>query len=801
MKLKSTLGLLLLFWYCLGFGQEVSLLNQFNGRFDYTAIGNTLNTAENGGGAPCEILTSSSADLLLEPDQVVINALLYWAGSGQGDFDVELNGIEIRPDRTFALELDDVRSFFAAVTDITELVQSIGSDTYTLSELDLSEIIDTYCPTGTNFAGWSIVIVYEDPDLPLNQLNVYEGLERVPETISIELESLNVLDDEGAKIGFLAWEGDAALSVTETLTINGDVISNPPLNPADNAFNSTNSFTGSDVLYNMDIDFYSIEDNIEPGDTSAVIQLTSGQDFVMINNIVTVLNSQLPDATATIDSVVDPACGVRQLEVDFTIYNLNSTDVLPEGTPIAFYADAVLIGTAVTLTELPIEGQESQSIVLNIPEAVPNEFDLRIVADDTGSGVGIVSELNELNNEAELPIRLLKFPEFPTPQNLERCDAFGEERFDLNTALPGIDDSLVLTFHESEADANTGENPIVDPNDYLPISNPQTIYVRVANSDCFSVDFFEIQVIVCPLPDATVQLPDPIIACRGRVLTFDLRVANTEGTAPLAAGTPIALYADGTFILGLDTPTAIPVGGVIDLEVALILDPDLPDSFSLLAVADDLGDGNSIIEELDETNNTFKANVNFQSIPQLPPLTDQLACDVGFDSAEFDLTQEVEPLLQEFGGTIRYYTSASDALIGINPIVNTQRFNNTQNPQEIFVRVDNEICFDIASFTVRVENCPPLIPQGFSPNADGINDTFEIQGLLDIFPDHRLEIYSRSGNLIFVGTNQTGHWNGIPNRGLARGEKVVPPGVYYYVLFLADENFDTFSGWLYLNRD
>ncbi|MDC7998860.1 gliding motility-associated C-terminal domain-containing protein [Gilvibacter sediminis] len=801
MKLKFTLGLLLLFWYCLGFGQEVSLLNQFNGRFDYTAIGNTLNTSENGGGAPCEILTSSSADLFLEPDQTVINALLYWAGSGDGDFEVQLNGNEIRPDRTFALELDEARSFFAAVTDVTELVQSIGSDTYTLSELDLSEIIETYCPTGTNFAGWSIVIVFEDPDLPLNQLNVYEGLERVPDMISIELESLNVLDDEGAKIGFLAWEGDAALSVTETLTINGDVISNPPLNPADNAFNSTNSFTGSDVLYNMDIDFYSIEDNIEPGDTSAVIQLTSGQDFVMINNIVTVLNSQLPDATATIDSVVDPACGIRQLEVDFTIYNENSTDVLPAATPIAFYADAVLIGSAATVTELPIDGQESQSIVLNIPDVVPNEFNLRIVADDNGSGVSTVAELNELNNEAELPIRLLKFPEFPTPQNLERCDAVGDERFDLNTAMTGIDAELILSFHESEADANSGDNPIVEPSNYLPSSNPQTIYVRVANADCFVVDSFEIEVIICPLPDATVSLPDPIIACRGRVLSFELRVSNTDGTAPLPAGTPIALYADGAFILGLDTPTSVPLGGFIDIEISLILDPELPDSFSLLAVADDLGDGNSIIEELDETNNTFKSNVNFQSIPQLPELPNQLACDQGFDSAEFDLTNEVELLLQEFGGTIRYYTSASDALIGINPIVNTQRFTNTTNPQEIFVRVDNEICFDISSFELRVENCPPLIPQGFSPNTDGINDTFEIQGLLDIFPDHRLEIYSRLGNLIFVGSNETGHWNGIPNRGLAQSNEVVPPGVYYYVLFLADENFDTLSGWLYLNRD
>ena len=62
-----------------------------------------------------------------------------------------------------------------------------------------------------------------------------------------------------------------------------------------NAFNSTNSVTGSNTLYNMDLDIYNIQNNISVGDTSANISLTSSQDYVMINAIVTKLNSQLPD--------------------------------------------------------------------------------------------------------------------------------------------------------------------------------------------------------------------------------------------------------------------------------------------------------------------------------------------------------------------------------------------------------------------------------------------------------------------------------------------------------------------------
>ena len=308
--------------------QNVTLYQQFNGRYDYTAIGNTMNLQENGPGTNCDILTSSSSTLTLNSNQTVIAAYLYWAGSGNGDLEVSLNGIDITAERTFSDALDDTRVFFAAFADVTAIIQNQGSSTYTLSDLDISAIIPPYCPTGTNFAGWAITVIYEDPTLPLNQLNVYDGLQSVPTNLTIVLDNLNVLDNEGAKIGFISWEGDSSLAVTETLTINGNVIGNLPLNPPNNAFNGTNSFTEESNLYNMDIDFYYIQNNINIGDTSAVIELTSGQDFVMINNVITVLNSQLPDASVLIDDILN-VCNNRTIDLQFTVFNNNSTDTLP----------------------------------------------------------------------------------------------------------------------------------------------------------------------------------------------------------------------------------------------------------------------------------------------------------------------------------------------------------------------------------------------------------------------------------------------------------------------------------------
>jgi hypothetical protein len=281
------------------FGQDVSLFQQFNGRYDFVFIGNTLNPIENSFQTTAAVLTSSSAQLSLNANDQIEKAYLYWAGCGPGDFDVKLNGQTIRADRTFILQRvvsNLIFDYFSAFKEVTDQVQATGNGNYTLSDLDVSASIDFHSQRSTNFAGWAIIVIYKNPSLTLNQLNVYDGMQAVPDEINITLNSLNVIDNNDAKIGFLAWEGDSGIAVNETLRINGTSIGNPPLNPVNNAFNGTNSMTNSNVLYNMDLDVYPIQNNISIGDTSAQIQLTSSQDFVMINAIVTKLNSQLPDA-------------------------------------------------------------------------------------------------------------------------------------------------------------------------------------------------------------------------------------------------------------------------------------------------------------------------------------------------------------------------------------------------------------------------------------------------------------------------------------------------------------------------
>lgn len=788
--------------------QDISLYEQFNGRYDYLSFGNTLNTGENTGQdppTPCEILTESSADFALQPGQTLVAAFLYWAGSSPiGDYDILFNGAPMTAERTFTLVQNGGLVYFAAFVDITSYLQSNGNANYTLSEFDITADIDTYCGNTTNFGGWAVTVIYEDPALPLNQVNIFDGLESVSGTnpvLTIELDNLNVLDNTGAKIGFLSWEGDASLAVMETLKVNGNIISNPPLNPPDNQFNSTNSFTNSDQLYNMDIDFYNIESNIQPGDISATIELTSGQDFVMINNVVTVLNTELPDATIEIDEVVGGTeCGNRELEVAYTVYNVNSTDELPANVPIAFYANTTLVGQAATTMVLPINGSESGTITLTIPVGLLADFELKAVVDDNGSGIGTVAELHEDNNEYRLDFHLLVFPEVAAISNIVLCDVVGTEVFDLTEATAQVNPIYDISYHETEDDANNNTNAIPNPEAYENIENPQVIYVRVANPDCFVLRQFTIEVIPCPLPDATVVIDDNLNACRQRELRVMYTVFNVKCTGPLPAQTPIAFYVDGALVAISQTVTTIPIGGNEPGEIVLSIPDETQDQFIIRAVVDDIGNGNGIVEELNENNNVFDIDVEFETIPPIGELPDLLVCDEGMNTGTFDLTQQHEYISTDSNDVITYFTTYENAVANENPISDPGAYVNGADPQLIYVRLENEICFTIGEFLLTTGKCPPWIPDGFSPNGDTINDVFEISGLLDVFENFELQIFSREGNRIHTGHNADGFWDGIATEGLLFNGSLVPVGTYYYVLQLNNSKFpNPYLGFIYIN--
>jgi gliding motility-associated-like protein len=98
---------------------------------------------------------------------------------------------------------------------------------------------------------------------------------------------------------------------------------------------------------------------------------------------------------------------------------------------------------------------------------------------------------------------------------------------------------------------------------------------------------------------------------------------------------------------------------------------------------------------------------------------------------------------------------------------------------------------DSAIVKIEVKCVKLFIYNGFSPNGDGINDFFRIEGIED-YPNNDLTIYNRWGNLVYQTEGYNNTWD-----GMWQGHNL-PDGTYFYLL--NDGEGNTFSGYLQLNR-
>jgi gliding motility-associated-like protein len=85
------------------------------------------------------------------------------------------------------------------------------------------------------------------------------------------------------------------------------------------------------------------------------------------------------------------------------------------------------------------------------------------------------------------------------------------------------------------------------------------------------------------------------------------------------------------------------------------------------------------------------------------------------------------------------------------------------------------------------------IPNVFTPNGDGINDTWSILQL-ESYPDVRVTVCNRYGQQVFLSNGYGTEWDGSVNG------QPVPAGTYYYVIDLRLSVPFRYSGWLEIIR-
>ena len=332
--------------------------------------------------------------------------------------------------------------------------------------------------------------------------------------------------------------------------------------------------------------------------------------------------------------------------------------------------------------------------------------------------------------------------------NLSYCDDDSDgddtngflQNIDLDSQITDIlgalqdPDDFTVTFHETQADASAGTDALSSPYTNT-TADQQTIFVRVVNDDTLCVnDDFTFDVIINPLPDFKVTSPQ-IVCLSGPPLTLFVEnpaaVYDYVWTAPNgneSFGSQITIESGGLYTVTATTTNGTLCTRTREIEVnesiaATITDADV-------TIVDD-SENNSI--SIDPTN-------------------------LGIGDYQY-------ALINEDG----LQTSFQDIPL----------FENLAGGVYTIVVEDKNGCRPNATLEVSVIEYPKF----FTPNNDGINDTWAIKGANSTFyPNAQINIFNRFGKVVAQIEVDTPGWTGT------YGGKTLPSDDYWFSIILVDRN-------------
>jgi gliding motility-associated-like protein len=108
-------------------------------------------------------------------------------------------------------------------------------------------------------------------------------------------------------------------------------------------------------------------------------------------------------------------------------------------------------------------------------------------------------------------------------------------------------------------------------------------------------------------------------------------------------------------------------------------------------------------------------------------------------------------------------------------------FQNLSSGPHTITLEDQNQCF--LSFEVILESEVPEIeiPNGFTPNGDGMNDIWELSDLSELYPNMQIQVFNRWGQMVFSSKGYSNPWNG------KRHGQDLPTATYYYIIALSND--------------
>jgi gliding motility-associated-like protein len=303
------------------------------------------------------------------------------------------------------------------------------------------------------------------------------------------------------------------------------------------------------------------------------------------------------------------------------------------------------------------------------------------------------------------------------------------------------------------------------------------------------------------LPDAQIAIDKVDVKCNSKEIIVHYTASNFDSTKPLPAAVPIAIYINDVLAATTQTQNQIDIGGIESGTLVLQIPDAIASPFDIRFEIDNNGNGIGQVAEIIENNNSSSRNVSLVAYNQLQPLSDLTSCNEGFGSGTFDFSVYEQSIKQNPTDVVSFYNSIDDLQNNDNPILDSSHYEANTTPSTIFVKVDNGSCFQSTSFNLKTTKCQPIVYNYVSANDDGINDTFTIKGLRDVFTNFKLEVYNRWGKLVWTGNNNTSNWDGKAANGIVLDKSEITDGTYFYSLELNDADFPApLYGFLFLNH-
>ncbi len=370
--------------------------------------------------------------------------------------------------------------------------------------------------------------------------------------------------------------------------------------------------------------------------------------------------------------------------------------------------------------------------------ALPNSY-TNVTPNAETIYIRVVNNTTGCVNTGALPLAVEPYATATGPQTFNQCDSYadpydGVELIDLTTYAPAILNGqnpavFIVSYYTSLADAQAGNNALTlaEAQAYETDANTDTIWVKVENSSNLITPFCNA---ITTIALTIEPLPEPIISSPTNNICVDYATNVLLSGLTLNSGLTTPNY---TFVWSLGG-TVIPGATASTYDITTVA----PGDYTVVATS------TSSLACVSNVSNTFTV---IQSGPA------QFSVPAYTVSNPFEDNQVIVVNVVGFG---QYEFSLDDGPFQINNV-----FENVSLGSHTITIKDvkgNTSCGEIVIDDIQTVNYPHY----FTPNGDGIHDTWNVVGL-ENEPRAKLYIFDRYGKLLKQLSTTSKGWDGTYN--------------------------------------